>query len=55
MECQQDKLIESKEDVSDVLYILGYLNGEHWARNNDKAGDMSGIGLAEPCANPNGS
>jgi hypothetical protein len=28
------ELIEFKEDVSDILYILDYLNGTHWAVNN---------------------
>lgn len=34
MEVKSNQLDEFKEDVSDVLYILDYLNGVQWAINN---------------------
>jgi hypothetical protein len=33
-ELKIDKLIEFKDDVSDVLFILDYLSGQQWAINN---------------------
>jgi hypothetical protein len=29
-----DELLKFKEDVSDILYMLDYLNGAKWAINN---------------------
>jgi hypothetical protein len=48
MECNQIRLIEFKDDVSDVLYILDYLNGEHWARDNVRPETCQLLGWPNP-------
>jgi hypothetical protein len=48
MECEHNRLIEFKEDVSDVLYILDYLNGEQWAINNVRRETCQALGWPNP-------
>jgi hypothetical protein len=48
MECEHNRLIEFKEDVSDVLYILDYLNGERWAINNVRRETCQALGWPNP-------
>jgi hypothetical protein len=50
IEFMSEQLVEVKEDVSDVLYILDYLNGEHWARNNVRGRTCQALGWPNPVA-----
>jgi LSD1 subclass zinc finger protein len=41
-------LIEFREDVSDILYILDYLRGAKWARNNIRAATCQALNWPKP-------
>ncbi|WP_461325214.1 hypothetical protein [Bradyrhizobium diazoefficiens] len=43
-----ESLIEFREDVSDILYILDYLRGAEWARNNIRAATCQALNWPKP-------